>query len=102
MSIFRTKKNMARIHNIYWTLTKIKSLLRTSQGPYIFHHIPKCSGTSVTWGVLSAWFSVIADYPHSINPRDPAYLKKKINLDRLKSYHCLCGHYHIDVTHISH
>lgn len=55
---------------------------------YIFHHIPKCGGTSVR-KVLDDWFHVYDDYyegenKDSISPVDLKYLN---------SQKCLCGHF---------
>ena len=62
---------------------------------YIFHHIPKCGGTSVN-KVLNHWFLIIRDYrsPLSLNYKD------KIDLNNLRSCHCLCGHFELNGYHI--
>lgn len=63
---------------------------------YVFHHIPKCGGTSLVH-VLSDWFFLIRDYRsgwETIN------YPKKIKLNSLRSIHCLCGHWELYGYHI--
>jgi len=68
---------------------------------YIFHHIPKCAGTSA-FDALTHWFICIKDYPPPWawgNEDDPqAYEKfcnRPKNLANLCHYHILSGHYHL-------
>ncbi len=58
---------------------------------YVFHHIPKCGGTSLT-KVLDSWFITIKDYRSGYTMNYP----KKTNIGRLRSCHCLCGHFEFD------
>ena len=58
---------------------------------YIFHHIPKCGGTSLLQ-VLDKWFVTIKDYRYGWTMDYP----KKVEINRLRSAHCLCGHYELD------
>ena len=46
----------------------------------VFHHIPKCSGTSVRF-VLGKWYIIVPQYNHP-----------KVNLTNLMNYNCLAGH----------
>jgi len=65
---------------------------------YIFHHIPKCAGTS---GVdsLTKWFVVIKDYPKTWNSLDcQKFCDHPKNLNELKYYHLLVGHYKLDCS----
>ena len=54
----------------------------------IFHHIPKCGGTSVSVA-LNEWFTVIKEYRSALTNSYP----DKININRLNSSLCLCGHF---------
>ena len=55
----------------------------------IFHHIPKCGGTSVL-SALKKWFTVIREY------RDGDAYPNLLKLEILTSEHCICGHYELD------
>lgn len=57
----------------------------------VFHHIPKCGGTSFR-DVLGAHFLVVPDYrPDWDSPFPP-----KVSLDRLRGGHLLSGHFDLD------
>ena len=65
---------------------------------YIFHHIPKCGGTSAV-DALTNWFVVLKDYPLGWSAQDDPVIYQQFcdrpkNLDRLKPYQLLVGHYH--------
>ena len=67
---------------------------------YVFHHLPKCGGTSA-FDALSEWFICIKDYPPPWSDLDnPGGYKKFCdlpkNLGALRDYHMLCGHYHLE------
>lgn len=51
---------------------------------YLFHHLPKCGGTSVR-KTLDSWFHVNLDYPQ----HGPA----PIDLGTLNSHNCVIGHF---------
>jgi len=56
----------------------------------VFHHIPKCAGTSVV-NALGRWFVLKEDYRTSV---DGCWCpKKRVNLQRLRNRHCLAGHF---------
>ena len=55
---------------------------------HVFHHLPKCGGTSVR-GVLADWFTVVEDYEGGWDRDHP----DPVNLADLTSIHCLCGHF---------
>lgn len=62
---------------------------------YIFHHIPKCGGSSVI-KVLDSWFETVRDYRIGGTMIYP----EKVNPDSLQSLHCLCGHFEFDGYHL--
>ena len=67
---------------------------------YIFHHIPKCGGNSAVQA-LTNWFLLVKDYPRSWSNIDNSNLYKRYcdnpkDLDKLKYYHLLTGHYHLE------
>jgi hypothetical protein len=67
---------------------------------YIFHHIPKCAGTSLI-SALRRWFFVVKDYTRYYHPEElPYFIKHPVNIQSLRSYHCLCGHFALSETHI--
>ncbi len=72
---------------------------RDSGYRYIFHHLPKCGGTTA-FDALSEWFICIKDYPPAWsnldNPRSyKQFCDSPEKIDRLRDYHILCGHYHL-------
>ena len=62
---------------------------------YVFHHIPRCGGSSVN-EVLASWFITIKDYRSGWTMDYP----EKVNIERLRSAHCLCGHFELDGYHL--
>jgi len=65
--------------------------------PVIFHHVPKCGGTSVR-KVLGHWFIMVNDYRPKENEEE--YVNNRINVKKLKGYNCLVGHYGTDKTNL--
>jgi len=62
---------------------------------YVFHHIPKCGGTSLN-KILDSWFLTIKDYRSGWAMNYP----EKAALSHLRSCHCLCGHFELDGYHL--
>lgn len=66
---------------------------------YIFHHMPKCGGTSFR-EFLGSLFSIRYDYHVGNNVSHPKefkeYISKPVNLEKLSENNCLIGHYNIE------
>jgi len=62
----------------------------------VFHHLPKCGGTSVL-KMLSGWFKLVHDYRQDWTN---SYQDRQ-NLDYLTPGHCLCGHFELDGYHLA-
>jgi len=69
---------------------------------YIFNHVPKCGGTTLS-NIFRSWFVVVRDYPpHDVRFPDPDELKERMSnyqqnpvaLVNLKPWHILTGHFH--------
>ena len=82
------------------TTPKWKALTNTAPSEFfrkdrvcIFHHIPKCGGTSVI-NVLGSWFFVVEDYRPM--EEDERYFTNRIKINSLKNYQCLSGHFDTD------
>lgn len=72
--------------------TPIKDHLR-SEPIYIFHHIPKCGGTSVR-NALNSWFEMKLDYAPPISSEEfVKYKLNKYNISKFKPYQCLVSHF---------
>lgn len=57
---------------------------------YVFHHMPKCGGTSLIQ-ILNKWFVVVRDYRKDWSSSHPSI----ININKLRSAHCLVGHWEL-------
>jgi len=67
---------------------------------YVFHHIPKCGGTSMNIA-LRKWFFVVKDYLKYSQPeRLPYFAQHKVNIESLRAFNCLCGHFALPETHL--
>ncbi len=58
---------------------------------YIFHHIPKCGGTSFMYG-LRALFYIVKDYKTTHLSKT---ISKPVDVDKLRHFQCLSGHFHV-------
>jgi len=81
-------------------VTKSKvSDFRKKTPAYIYHHLMKCGGTSVTMA-LQDWFKLELDHidvgSHKIELNH--YLKFKLNLEVINSDSCIVSHFHFDGT----
>ena len=61
----------------------------------VFHHIPKCGGTSILDG-LANWFIMMPDYGSGWT----GYYPGKRNIDLLRSAQCLCGHFELEGNYL--
>jgi hypothetical protein len=87
-----TRMAYARLH----MLARMPFARFSSGAPvYVFHHLPKCGGTSIN-EALAHWFVCVKDYRTGFSN----HYKKPVNLDRLGSMHCLCGHFELDGYHL--
>lgn len=67
---------------------------------YIFHHMPKCGGTSVA-NVLAQWFSpVIRDYRPEEPELYPEFLARKQDIDAVPANGIIVSHFEIDGCHL--
>ena len=62
---------------------------------YVFHHLPKCAGSSVT-KALGQWFRPVYDYRRGWSSKPPT----RVDLDSLTANHCLCGHFDCAPMHL--
>jgi len=62
---------------------------------FVFHHIPKCGGTSLS-KLLNKWFIVVRDYRKDWNSNH----HKKKNIKKLRSIHCLAGHWELPEVYL--
>ncbi|MEM6846856.1 MAG: hypothetical protein AAF580_02125 [Pseudomonadota bacterium] len=67
---------------------------------YLFHHMPKCGGTSFT-AYLESIFRVLDDYHNPGGPkadlqRFDRFVRSPKKLRNLTSNHCVAGHYNLD------
>jgi hypothetical protein len=86
-------KNLEKLNNIkrqaYHLLVRAPlARISPAKPVYVFHHIPKCGGTSMEM-VLARWFVFVPDYRTGPSSGIPA----RLDLHKLRSGHCLVGLY---------
>ncbi len=95
-------------YNILWKKNyyELKESTVTSIGEYyqkapsyVFHHLVKCGGTSVT-ETLQYWFNVEYEYPEE-TPSLDYFLKYKLNLSNISMDNCITGHFHFEGIHLN-
>jgi len=89
------------VRNAALKLENLKALANTpfrdffnSDQVYVFHHIPRSGGTSVT-RVIRNWFWVVRDYRPG-GERDQSFFENRKDVSSLKNYKCLAGHFGVD------
>ena len=93
--ITKKAKHILRASKIWWMhLAQPEEPYR-----YIFHHLPKCAGTSGV-DALTNWFICIKDYPSPWGDVDKpqayqSFCENPKNLESLHHHHILVGHYHL-------
>jgi hypothetical protein len=66
---------------------------------YVFHHIPKCGGTSIR-KALKNWVTIIEDYRPGNKNEDLAFFNNKKDLSKYGNGCCLCGHFDVEKYYI--
>lgn len=79
-----------------------KSSNKSDSYIYVFHHIPKCGGTSL-YNAFNQWFKCKRDYrpPWAEGRRLEKFRSRPINLKKLKHGDMICGHYEIEGIYLS-
>lgn len=83
-------------------LSKPYAKLVLSWPVYMFHHMPKCGGSSVV-KALEQWFCINTDY-FNRNEKKPDVIANKhlaIDLSTLSRNNCVCGHFGHPGYHIN-
>lgn len=65
---------------------------------YIFHHLPKCGGTSIV-SIIDQWFIQVRDY-QDWGEDAASFDKSKLDLSKYDERHCLCGHFEREGIHL--
>ena len=65
---------------------------------YIFHHLPKCGGTSIV-SIIDQWFIQVRDY-QDWGEDAASFDKSKLDLSKYDERHCLCGHFEREDIHL--
>jgi hypothetical protein len=81
--------NLDKLKKMRWqAIQSFKARISPAKPVYVFHHIPKCGGTSME-KVLARWFVFVPDYRTGWSSDIPG----KKDLRKLRSGHCLVGLY---------
>jgi len=89
-------RQYSRIPRI-WTQYQLGQKNNTKRKRYIFHHMPKCAGTSAV-DALTRYFVILKDYHVGWSSIDKPNVYQKYcanpkNLDKIEPYQILVGHY---------
>ena len=81
---------------------KIRASNNSDSHIYVFHHIPKCGGTSLYYAFKN-WFKCKRDYrpPWAEGKSLEKFRSRPINLEKLKSGDMICGHYEVEGIYLS-
>ncbi len=68
---------------------------------YIFHHIPKCGGTSIK-KAFKKWFRSKKDYrpKWALGKKLERFRKKPLAIEKIKPGTMICGHYEVDTIYL--
>ena len=67
---------------------------------YVFHHIPKCGGTT-SRHAFKKWFRVVGDYRTDVSPEATEFfLKNTLDLSSLDEDCLLTGHFELEGAHL--
>jgi len=90
------RKNPLQLNKV--TVSRISDF-RSKTPAYVYHHLMKCGGTSVTMA-LQKWFNLQLDHisVESKKIELNQYLKYKLNLENINSNSCIISHFHFDGT----
>jgi len=80
---------------IPFVIKRLRAFFSPKYPVYIFHHIPKCGGTSILH-LLGNWFYVIRDYREGWSMKYPT----AVDLSTLNSKFCICGHWEFGGYHL--
>ena len=85
-----TLQKLIRLWNRANIFKRLTVLLYSKDPVYVFHHMPKCGGTSLIQ-ILNKWFIVVRDYRKDWSSTHSS----SINIHKLRSIHCLSGHWEL-------
>lgn len=85
-TIQRLKRGWNRIN----LSKRLRSPFYSKDSVFIFHHMPKCGGTSLIQ-ILDKWFIVVRDYRKDWSSSHSS----KVDINKLRSIHCLSGHWEL-------
>ena len=91
---------IGRLNRYYWRIVNgvkngAKSIFAPKNIVYVYHHIPKCGGTSLR-RALAKWFVVKVDVGSPDTPET-----KIFDVTRMGAMHCLAGHFGRNGYHLA-